>query len=229
MPGTLIFDFDGVLAESVSVKTNAFALLFAGEGESAVRRIVGYHERNGGISRFEKVRTIYRDILRRPLDEGTFRSLCDRFAELVTDEVARSPWVPGAREFLESNAGRRRFYVVSGTPQEEMREIVRRRSMDGYFKCVFGSPRPKDSLLREVLEREGERPEEAAFVGDAETDWSAARSLGIPFVWRKAAGSPPLVGFEGPVITDLTRLDEALAAARPPAGQGTTPPNTSLS
>ena len=40
---TIIFDFDGVLAESVEVKTKAYALIFQEEGKEVVRQIVDFH------------------------------------------------------------------------------------------------------------------------------------------------------------------------------------------
>jgi len=42
----IIFDFDGVLVESVDIKTKAFAGLFEHEGDSIVRRVVAYHIKN---------------------------------------------------------------------------------------------------------------------------------------------------------------------------------------
>ena len=100
----IVFDFDGVLAESVEVKTRAFARLFANETPEAVERIVAYHRQNGGISRFEKFLTIYREILKRPLTEQMFQSLCEQFSQLVVEEVVAAPWVDGAREFLTRSA-----------------------------------------------------------------------------------------------------------------------------
>ena len=46
----IIFDFDGVLVESVDVKTNAFAMLYAEHGPDVVKRVVAYHQEHGGIS-----------------------------------------------------------------------------------------------------------------------------------------------------------------------------------
>ena len=52
----IVFDFDGVLAESVDIKTRAFALLFRDEGEEVVRKVIDFHLKNGGVSRFEKIK-----------------------------------------------------------------------------------------------------------------------------------------------------------------------------
>ena len=110
----IAFDFDGVLAESVGVKTKAYARLFEEHGEGVVSRVVDYHLKNGGISRFDKFRVIYREILNKPLSEKKFQTLCDEFSNIVVDEVVAAPWVEGARKFLENNKNRYLFFIVSG-------------------------------------------------------------------------------------------------------------------
>ena len=99
----IAFDFDGVLAESVDIKTRAYALLFKGEGDQSIRQIVDFHLKNGGISRFEKIKKIYNDILNRPLSETHYHELCVQFSNLVVEEVVLAPWVNGAEEFLIKN------------------------------------------------------------------------------------------------------------------------------
>ena len=147
----LAFDFDGVLAESVAVKTRAYTLLFNNEGKDAVGKFVDYHNKHGGVSRFEKIRVFYEDILHRSLSEGHFNELCLQFSQLVIDEVVAASWVEGAQEFLIQNKNRYTFAIVSGTPEDELKEIVRRREMDHFFDVVRGSPKDKVTLLDEVM------------------------------------------------------------------------------
>lgn len=209
----IAFDFDGVLVESVDVKTRAFARLFAGERPEAVRRIVEYHLKNSGVSRFEKFKAIYRDILERPLTDAEFRRLCEEFAKLVVQEIVVAPWVEGAREFLIRHQGRYEFFIISGTPEEELQEIVRRRGMGQFFSEVLGAPRTKDVLLSDVLVRHEFEPVDVVFVGDAETDWAVARQIGVRFIWRRGSEDlPSLPGFSGPSIPSLAHLDRWLAA-----------------
>ena len=136
----IAFDFDGVLVESGEVKTRAFAHLFRAEPSDVVERIVRYHEQYGGIVRFEKFRTIYREILQRPLSPEQFQALCDAFAALVVDEVVAAPWVAGAEEFVRRHAGRYAFFIISGTPEPELRDIARRRGMTPCFAEILGAP-----------------------------------------------------------------------------------------
>jgi len=44
----IAFDFDGVLVESVDVKTRAYARMFEEYGADIVSKVVDYHLTNGG-------------------------------------------------------------------------------------------------------------------------------------------------------------------------------------
>ena len=50
----IFFDFDGVLAESVQVKSDAFFKLYLPYGEEVAQKALNHHINNGGMSRFEK-------------------------------------------------------------------------------------------------------------------------------------------------------------------------------
>jgi len=210
----IVFDFDGVILESVDIKTRAFARLFQGEAPEIVQQIVEYHLKNGGISRFDKFRTIYRDILKRPLSDKKFQFLCKQFARVVVDEVVDAPWVEGAQEFLLKHEGRYMFFVVSGTPEEELKEIIHRRGMEKFFIGILGSPMTKNVLLHDLMSRQGLYPFDVVFVGDTETDWIAARQAQVEFIFRRVSDDAQLIGFTGPSIRSLSDLDECLTTLK---------------
>lgn len=208
----VILDFDGVILESVAVKTEAFRALFSSEPEH-VDQIVAYHMNNGGMSRFDKFRYIYDHILKRELDPETFAALSEKFSALVFQGVTEAPFVPGAAEFLERWHAIIPLYVVSATPEPELLDIVRRRGLTQYFRKIFGAPRKKNTCIREILAESGASVSEVLFVGDALNDLAAARDTGVVFVGRVAAGEknvfkgchgvaaviPDLYGLSGPL------------------------------
>jgi HAD superfamily hydrolase (TIGR01549 family) len=206
----IAFDFDGVLVESVDVKTRAYAYLFKEYGQDVVSKVVDYHIKNGGTSRFVKFRTIYEKILKKSLSENKFDSLCEQFSSIVVDAVVAAPWVEGAQEFLKKNKNCYLYFIVSGTPQKELELIVQRRRMDQYFCAVLGSPKDKVALFREVFPRLNLTPKETVFVGDAETDWDAAKTMGLPFLWRRIPDTTLLDGYTGPQMPTLSSLEENL-------------------
>jgi phosphoglycolate phosphatase-like HAD superfamily hydrolase len=208
----LVFDFDGVVLRSVDIKTRSFATLFEAEGPAVVARVVEHHLANGGLSRFEKFRWIYREVLERPLSVDEEKRLGDAFNALVEDAVMKADWVPGAREFLESNFETRPFYVASGTPEPELRRIVEKRGMTKYFRGVFGSPKRKDVILKEIAAAAGCPAAALTMIGDARNDYDAAKAAGCRFVGVAASsGSFPKGTL---VLPDLTTLKAALAAAK---------------
>ncbi|MCX5696355.1 MAG: HAD hydrolase-like protein [Candidatus Omnitrophica bacterium] len=207
----VIFDFDGVLAESVDIKTRAFAFLFEKEGKDCVRKVVAYHNANSGVSRFIKFRHIYADILKRRLDEKMFKRLCAQFSGLVMNEVIKTPFVAGARPFLTRNASRYELFVASATPQKEIKEIIKRRKMSGFFKGIYGSPRDKSSIVKKIMKEGGFSPGEVAYVGDALSDYQAALKNRVNFICRSHNNQSifkniPLIR----KIKDLTNLESIL-------------------
>ena len=207
----IIFDFDGVLVESVDVKTRAFARIFEDEGVDVVQKVIKFHLKNGGMSRVHKFKYYYEDILKRSLSEKKLEELTDTFSGLVIDEVINSPYVKGAREFLEKYHRAIDFYVASGTPEEELREIVRRRGMVEFFKDVFGFPRQKDEIARKIIEQNGYDLNEVVFIGDSITDLMGANGSGIRFIGRISDSGDDIFAGKGvKAIKDLNDLEEII-------------------
>lgn len=180
----IIFDFDGVIVESTDIKTEAFAKLFKPEGEEIVDKVVSYHKNNMGVSRFDKFRYIYSNILHREFNSKEFETLCGSFATLVVDAVIAAPFVSGAQEFLRENLKLYRFFVVSATPQEEISDIARRRGLDRVFKSVYGSPLAKSDAVKKILREERFAASDTLYIGDAMTDYSAAKGNNVKFIAR---------------------------------------------
>lgn len=185
MISAVIFDFDGVIAESVDVKTQAFRELFKGHPD-ILDEVEKFHLENGGMSRYDKFRHIYANILKLELTEEKFRELCEAFQRLVVDKVVASPFVAGAKETLKYFFEKYPMYVVSGTPQEEIREIIKRRALTKYFLQVYGSPESKTLLIKRILRDNKYKPEEVLFVGDSKNDLKAAVEAGVMFIARVA-------------------------------------------
>ncbi len=182
----IFFDFDGVLVESNEIKIEAFRRLYAPHGEEVVRQVVEEHIRQEGISRVVKLERFHREFLGSDLDADALAVLAKDYGQMVEDAVVACDAVPGAAEALDAWRGRIPLYVVSGMPQDELRRIVRRRGIIDHFASVFGSPRLKPDIVRQVLEETGTAADAALFVGDSLTDFDAAKAAGTRFLGRVA-------------------------------------------
>lgn len=102
----LVFDCDGVILDSVPVKTRAFARLAEPYGEEARDRFVMYHTVHGGVSRYKKFEWFFREILDREITPAESEEWGRRFAEYALDEVRRCELIPGIARVLEHWQGK---------------------------------------------------------------------------------------------------------------------------
>jgi len=189
----VFFDFDGVILDSVDVKTKAFAKMFREYGLEVERKVVEYHLNNGGVSRFDKFRYYYDEILNKPINKETIKRLSEEFSDLVVDGVLASPFMPCAKETLEVlRKNNISAYIVSGTPDNEIKLIVDRKGLNNFFKEVYGSPRKKWEICQEIITKENYNPQNCLFIGDAMSDYEAAQKNSIHFlgITKADEGSP---------------------------------------
>ena len=211
MVKAVIFDFDGVLVESVGVKTEAFRKLFLDYPEQ-VDEILAYHMAQGGLSRYKKFEYIYQNILKKPLTEEKALALGDQFTRFSHEGVVAAPFVPGAREFLEKYHRQQSLFVASGTPHEEMLRVVKDMQLEKYFRGVYGSPASKGEIVRTILKEYAFSSEEILFVGDSLNDYQGAKENDVPFIGRiHASYENPFTGLDiDYTINDLQTLDNIL-------------------
>lgn len=206
----IVFDFDGVLVESVDVKTRAFVELYRPYGEAVTRAVAAYHLEHGGVSRHEKFRHFHRTLLGQTLSEDEEERLAARFSSLVEDAVVGAPWVAGAREFIEAHFREIPLHVASATPTDELLRIMSRRNMRDYFRHVAGAPQRKGSILTQVIAAGGHPSGRVLMIGDALTDFDGAREARTGFLGRVAKGARSPFPDSVQVVEDLWQLPACL-------------------
>lgn len=207
----IFFDFDGVIVESTEIKTQAFRMLYA-EHVGALDDIVAYHITNEGISRLEKIRYCHEKFLDIRLSEKELAELASSYSSLVKQAVIECDSVPGALDFLKIHYANIPLFVVSGTPEAELKEIVEARKLSRYFISIHGSPHHKAPIVNEQIQRHGFDSDQCLFVGDAMTDYDAAKKTGLTFIGRVGQGHVNLFPKGTTVIEDLTHLTISLEA-----------------
>lgn len=216
----IIFDFDGVILESMDIKTNAFRELFKDFPEH-LDAILDYHLMHGGMSRYKKFKYIYKRILGKQLDDKKLEELGDKFSQLVVEKVMECPFIPGAIDFLEEHSKNLKLYVASGTPEEELRMIIKRRGLLKYFEGIYGTPKLKSEIIDKISSANGYRKNEVLFIGDSITDYEGAKKAGVPFIgFAGDSSSNPFAGLKTPFVRgfgELRKLLEELYFSEIPA------------
>lgn len=182
----VIFDFDGVLAETNEIRFQGFAELFRDLPDGEMTRFMNFVRANGGLSRYGKIRHLYEDILRRPVSEEQIAMLAGRYSDIVKQKVIKAAPVEGSLEFLTRHQGRFEFAVVSGSDQQELRQVCRARGIEKYFQEILGSPKEKGQNLTELLANRGWEKQASVYVGDSQNDYQAAVEVGLDFIGRQS-------------------------------------------
>lgn len=208
----IFFDFDGVIVESADIKIDAFSELYKDETPEVIAQVVAYHKSHEGISRVVKILHAHKQFLGIDLSEAEHNALCQRYSEIVEQKVVECESVDGALAFLIKSEGQLKRFVVSGTPEDELRRITNQRGISMFFEGIYGSPRKKEDIVNEVLDDHGFSADQCLFIGDAMTDHDAAKACGMPFLGRVEAGHKSPFPKATNIVPDLSTLSEIVTA-----------------
>tara|TARA_Y100001936_G_C16048473_1_gene656208 strand:- start:1245 stop:1871 length:627 start_codon:yes stop_codon:yes gene_type:complete len=199
----VFWDFDGVIKDSVNVKSQGYEKLFSTFGKELVGRVNKHHQFHGGVSRLEKI-PLYLAWAGQPSNPAHIQKYCERFSRMVQQAVIDSPWVPGVQEYLRSNKSKQCFILITGTPQEEIERILQALELTSCFSEVHGAPKKKAVVIKEILKRLHYLPNQALVVGDSGTDFEAARDNSVAFLLRRTPFNHELQEkFKGPSFEKL--------------------------
>lgn len=180
------FDFDGVILESANIKSQAFVEMYKGSGFE--EDVLKYHLANQGISRFVKFAWIAENLVKEKITDENLRIKGEQFTDLVYSKILEASFVPGVLDFLRNLRMHGKYIVVaSGTPQDELKQVIAARGIGDCFDEVWGTPMKKTEIIEKVLEEKGLEAKECLFIGDATTDFEAARKTGTAFFARNTA------------------------------------------
>lgn len=177
-----VFDLDGVILESIDCKTKAFKELYSEYGKEVQNKIEEHHLRNGGISRFDKIKFYHKNFLNINLSEDEFKSLLSKFSQLVFVEVCNSKFVKNVEYFINELSKKFVLVLSTGTPTEEAKKILNHKKIDNFFSYIFGSPESKLAHLQKLFKYN--KYNKKIFFGDALSDYEAAMEYKMNFILR---------------------------------------------
>jgi phosphoglycolate phosphatase-like HAD superfamily hydrolase len=201
---TIVFDCDGVVLNSNSIKTEAFRIAALPWGSDAADALVAHHVANGGISRHRKFAYFLESIL--PLHAPTaipgvdgpgLDELLSSYAQAVRGGMMTCAVAEGLED-LRAQTPDATWCIVSGGDQAELREIFAARRLDHLFDGgIFGSPDSKDTILARE-QTEGTIQSQSLFLGDSRYDYECASRAGLDFIfvagWTDVANWEEFVG-----------------------------------
>lgn len=178
----ILWDFDGVILDSMPIRDYGFRKIFENFDDSLVDRLIEYHNQNGGLSRFHKIKYFYNELLKQDITEEQINQYAERFSEVMRNELINPKYlIPDSIEFIHKNYQKFNFHIVSGSEHQELNYLCERLEVCPYFISINGSPTQKIDLIKVVMDKYSYRQDETILIGDSINDFEAAEKNGVLF------------------------------------------------
>ena len=179
---TILWDFDGVILDSMSVRNFGFEEIFKDYNQGDVKALLNYHITNGGLSRYIKIRYFFNNILKQQITDQEVLTFASSFSSIMKKElVNKNNLILDTVNFIKKNHEKYNFHIVSGSDQEELRFLCNELNISKYFLTINGSPTHKNELVKQILKTYKYSFNNCCLIGDSINDFEAAKINNIAF------------------------------------------------
>ncbi len=180
---SVLWDFDGVLMDSMPIREEGFRRVLSSYPEGQVRRLLEFHQENGGLSRYVKFRYFFETIREESIGDRELQDLATAFSGVMMQLLLNKELlINDSLDFVKKYSATMPMHIVSGSDGIELNEICQRLDIAHHFKSIHGSPTPKDRLIRELIASCGYDRTKTVLIGDSINDYDAAVMNDIDFI-----------------------------------------------
>jgi len=177
---TFAFDCDGVILNSNKQKSEAFFKSTLKYGKDNARKFKDYHIENGGISRNLKFKYFFESILKKKDYLSDLNEVMNDYSDIVKKDLEKSDVTPKLSK-IKRKYKKQNWLIVSGSNQDELREIFKKREIDKLFDSgIYGSPRDKITIFNE-LKSTSTLKKKTIYFGDSLYDYECAKKCNVDF------------------------------------------------
>jgi phosphoglycolate phosphatase-like HAD superfamily hydrolase len=178
----IFWDFDGVILNSNVVRGKGFEEVLSGFPKEEVDKLLRFHRKNGGLSRYVKFRYFFEEIKGEEISEQKINDWASKFSDIMLSSLKdKSLLIPETNNFINENYQNYQMHIVSGSDQTELRELCKSLEIGHFFKSIHGSPTPKNDLVRMIIDEHNYDPRTGILIGDSINDYEAAKVNDLHF------------------------------------------------
>ena len=178
-----IFDFDGVILDSVDIKNKFFRKFFLEYGVEIGNLAYNHHIKNLGISRYDKIDFVYNNFIKKKLDINTKKKILENFSNKIIESIQMADFISGVKNLLINlKKNNKKCFIISATPFEELEKIVNFKNLNGFFLKLYGSPKKKIQNYNELSNEFGISSKKSVYFGDTINDLKFAKQKNINFI-----------------------------------------------
>ena len=178
----ILFDFDGVILDSMPIRDYGFKEIFKDFDDDLVNKLLEYHNQNGGLSRYVKIKYFYNKLLKQEISEEKITNYADNFSKIMKIELVDKRYlIADTLKFIKESYKKYNLHIVSGSDEKELQYLCKELGIDSFFQSVNGSPTHKNILVKNVLSVNRYIDSETILIGDSVNDYDAATENNLVF------------------------------------------------
>ncbi|EHQ28452.1 HAD family hydrolase [Mucilaginibacter paludis] len=178
----IIWDFDGVIMDSMPIRGLGFEKVLASYPREQVEELLAFHEENGGLSRYVKFRYFFEQIRKQEISEDEVIELAKSFNRIMLSLlIDEKLLINDSVEFIRKNADKYEMHIASGSDGVELNEICKGLNLSLFFKSINGSPTPKTEIVKQLLSKNNYNISDVVLIGDSKNDYDATVDNNIDF------------------------------------------------
>lgn len=179
----ILWDFDGVIMDSMPVRDKGFEIVLSDYPKDQVAMLMQFHRKNGGLSRYVKLRYFFEEIRNEIVTDEAISKLAGAFSQIMRNELVNaSLLITESLTFINENYQKFAMHVVSGSDENELKFLCEKLGLTRFFKSVHGSPVPKPELVKHVIAQNNYINDQVLLIGDSVNDYDAAEQSAINFM-----------------------------------------------
>lgn len=173
----IVFDFDGVIADTNKLKSNAFSYIFSSLNLPFLNEFLAYHKKNGGISAKKKFHHYINEINANSTYDSKF--LEEKFRFIVKENINKQRYDPFFDTFKISKD--LKFHIISGGNKKEIENFLKYKNIDNFFHggLILGGENSKKRNFEILLNEYHIKP--YCYLGDSFNDFKTSNFFGINF------------------------------------------------
>ena len=176
----IVFDYDGVILNSVEIKNDAFKEVVKNYDYQVKKKFVKFHLENLGVSRYKKFEFLV-NILLKEKSNSNYEKILKKFENILKRGLKKGTLINGIRSFLIRNKDLNLF-ISSGTPENELKKNCKQKRITNYFIEILGSPKTKKQHILYLKKKYKINKNNTLFFGDSFTDYDVANKYKLNFI-----------------------------------------------
>ena len=180
-----IFDFDGVIIDSMQLKGKVFSDIFTKENFYR-KKIETYHLRNGSKNRTLKIKYIANKILKLNIKnkDEFYGEKLEKFDKIYNKNLNKIKLISGIKKYLKKikKDNNKKIFIVTAAPKEEVIKILKINNIFAFFNDIYDVNIEKEKAILKIIKKYSDIDlYKFIFFGDSPKDFIASKKNKIDF------------------------------------------------